>query len=664
MNHTKGRHSVSRGMGRSFLVCLAGLALSLLPPLMAHAGTIYTDASATGANNGTSWLNAYTDLQDALGVAGSDDQIWVAKGIYTPGTVQTASFQLKNEVGLYGGYPTGGGQRDWANNETILSGDIGTLGVNTDNCYHVATGSGTGVLDGFTVSGGYAHSGGVNDYGGGMYNDAGSPTVQNCTFSGNGALYGAGMYNHAGSPTVTNCVFRDNAAGYIGGMYNYNSSPTVTNCTFSGNDGGMQCGGMYNRESSNTTVTNCTFSGNTTIGWAGGMCNLKSSNITVTNCTFSGNVASDGGGIYNKDSTLTLENCTLSGNRANQYGGGIYEEPVGCFGARVRVLMADGSYRPIVSVRTGDAVLGYDFSRQTRVVNVVQGAWRVDASWYLEINGLEVTASHPFALGLDRWVRAGDLTIGDQVLGDNLTQITHAVRVDAPLAVHNLSVSGTHTFYVSNGRGDFLVHNKSTHMNGVTITDNTAGTAGGGIYVETLGAVELKNPLIADNTATTDPDCSGNLTSYGYNLIENTTGWTISGDTTGNLTGLDPKLGPLADNGGPTETCALLAGSPAIDAGSCTDISGNPVSYDQRGVARPFGSNCDIGAYEATFGDLNSDGAIDLLDVRLCAQIATGYIIGTAQQRAAADVDSDGDVDADDVTILSEYILGMRTTLP
>jgi len=63
-------------------------------------------------------------------------------------------------------------------------------------------------------------------------------------------------------------------------------------------------------------------------------------------------------------------------------------------------------------------------------------------------------------------------------------------------------------------------------------------------------------------------------------------------------------------------------------------------------------------------GDVNGDGVIDLLDVRLCSQIAQGIITGTAAQRGAADVDDDGGVDMDDVTILSEYVLGARTTLP
>ena len=120
------------------------------------------------------------------------------------------------------------------------------------------------VLDGFTITGA------DTPVGGGMYNDGSSPTVTNCTFSGNrGGGYwspGAGMYNLNSSPTVTNCTFSGNSSGGHhgsgpgGGMRNDSSSPTVTNCTFSGNSGG----GMYNyNENSNPTVTNSILWGNT-----------------------------------------------------------------------------------------------------------------------------------------------------------------------------------------------------------------------------------------------------------------------------------------------------------------------------------------------------------------------------------------------------------------
>ncbi|GAF98537.1 unnamed protein product, partial [marine sediment metagenome] len=243
-----------------------------------------------------------------------------------------ATFQLLNGVALRGGYAGCGAddpdERDIAAYETILSGDLfGDDGPdfenNIENSYHVVTGSGTdetAIIDGFTITAGNAD--GVScphNLGAGMHNDLGSPTVTNCTFSGNVAGHGGGMYNsYNSSPTVSNCTFSGNSAGTGGGMCNC-GSPTVTNCTFSGNSAYYYGGGMYNCLDSSPTVINCTFSGNLA-GYGGGMNNLSSS--TVINCTFSGNLAGYGGGMHNDTGSLTVINCTFSGNLAN-YGGGI-----------------------------------------------------------------------------------------------------------------------------------------------------------------------------------------------------------------------------------------------------------------------------------------------------------------------------------------------------
>jgi len=297
---------------------------------------IYVKTGATGANNGLSWADAYTDLQAGLAAAEWGDEIWVAQGTYKPtsGTDRTVSFLLQAGVGLYGGFAgaeTERAQRDWKANATILSGDIGTVGSATDNTLHVVIGAHLAVLDGFTIKKGSNYGSGGDA--GGMYNKDCSPTVTNCTFSGNSADwlgngYGGGMYNYYSSPIVTSCTFSGNSAGYGGGMYNSGSSskPIVTNCTFSRNrsdddtwDGG---GGMYN-EGSSPTVTSCTFSDNAA-GDGGGIYNFYGSS-TVTSCTFSGNGAdSDGGGMYNWCGSSTVANCTFRFNGAGGWGGGVY----------------------------------------------------------------------------------------------------------------------------------------------------------------------------------------------------------------------------------------------------------------------------------------------------------------------------------------------------
>jgi len=322
----------------------------------------YVNSSATtGSNNGSSWANAYTDLQSALAVAVSGDIIWVAAGTYYPtpiATFRNTSFQLKNGVAIYGGFAgneTMLSERDWVANETILSGDINQNGTLTGNSYSVVTGSGTNasaVIDGFTITGGNADGTFPDNVGGGMYNQSGSPTVSNIAFLGNRATTdGGGMYNESSSPTVTNSTFSGNEAWVGGGMHNRsNSNPTIVNSTFSGNMAVLDGGGVFNSTSA-PSFLNSTFSGNTAESFGGGMCNLSSSSPAITNCTFSensafelgggmynynssspiitnsifsGNDALRGGGMYNSVTSLTITNCTFLGNKATINGGGMY----------------------------------------------------------------------------------------------------------------------------------------------------------------------------------------------------------------------------------------------------------------------------------------------------------------------------------------------------
>lgn len=337
-------------IGAVLLVATAVI-LALLAPggqdSLAAGVTIYVDFDAGGADNGSTWANAFTDLQSALDAAVAGDEIWVAAGVYTPtletdpGDPRSATFQMKNGVALYGGFDPDAGDiawqhRDWEANPTILSGDLNgddgpEFANNEENSYHVffhpdgTELDATAVLDGFTITGGNA--GGTyppHVYGGGMHNDGSSPTLNHCTFAANSGDHGGGMYNfESSSPVLDHCTFSGNSAkGDGGGIFNvFNSAPTLVDCTFE-NNSASRGGGMYGLFSS-PVLTACTFKGNYAAEYGGGMVNWSSS-PTLINCTFSGNWADDGGGIFNDRSAAALTGCSFADNSAVSEGGGMY----------------------------------------------------------------------------------------------------------------------------------------------------------------------------------------------------------------------------------------------------------------------------------------------------------------------------------------------------
>lgn len=200
--------------------------------------------------------------------------------------------------------------------------------------------------------------------------------------------------------------------------------------------------------------------------------------------------------------------------------------------------------------------------------------------------------------------------LNSEISGNTVTGLGGGIYSSGTLNVVNSTLSGNSAG--GGGGGLVTVESNNNHLYNVTISGNTAdsdsdnnGDGGGGLLV---GATTAVNILVSGNTDSSPgqkhPDCSGTLNSQGYNLITNVTGCTVNGDTTGNLTGVDPVLGPLQNNGGATLTHALLAGSPAINAanpGGCRDHNDLLLGTDQRGFSRPANGSplCDMGAYEA-----------------------------------------------------------------
>lgn len=360
------------------------LLLLLGAPLFAQK-TIHVKANAAGANNGTSWQDAYTKLSDALAVSAEGDQIWVAAGTYKPDPiVAKASFQLQVAAALYGGFAgteTALSARNIAANPTILSGDLTGDDVvgnfttkRTDNSTHVLEVSDPlgankkAIVDGFTVSGGQTLAGSTNPdlsrRGGGIL-VTGPLTVRNCRFTDNNADTGGGLAALGAAASgllVDNCVFeKNNCVTFGAGMVlrDLSNGAEVNRCTFANNTtirgsfyvitsanlvmdscqflnnfaATTPCSGMYTWQTT-FTLTNSLFKGNRSVDYSA-MYNDGRGGVypfTIDRCRFEGNIAVDsvasnnvatGGAIFNATTTSTIKNCEFI-NNSGHLGGGVY----------------------------------------------------------------------------------------------------------------------------------------------------------------------------------------------------------------------------------------------------------------------------------------------------------------------------------------------------
>jgi CSLREA domain-containing protein len=348
----------------------------------------------------------------------------------------------------------------------------------------------------------------------------------------------------AASTTVVDGAAHDRVFEILGGRATL-IGVTVRNGDLAIGGGG---GGISNRAGASLTLVNSVVSGNSAT-FGGGI--RSSGALAVTSSVISGNSTTQtGGGIANVGGTLAITDSTIVGNDTAGLGGGIYN--------------------------TGVAAI-----RNSAIIsNTASGA---------------------------------DTGGGGGLFNFGVSTVNNVV-----LTVANSTISGNSAAFDGGGLYNIL---GVTLLSSTTIVNNRAdrdangtGDGGGIMRIPDNGQVFLKQTLLAGNVDSGGqaPDCAthkgfqqSQLSSQGYNLVQDTAGCDIGGATSGDITGQDPKVGGLRNNGGPTPTHALLAGSPALDAGNpagCADSQGRPLASDQRGFPRSQGGACDIGAYELAAG--------------------------------------------------------------
>ena len=543
----------------------------------------YVDDDAATGGDGRSWAAAYRYLQDALTDASASKgvvkEIRVGPGTYRPDRGKDftagnrgATFKLLKGVSLKGGYAGLGAADPDANDpiaySSVLSGDLlGNDGPDftnyDDNSCHVVTGSGTdvtAVLDGFTITAGYAnyYQSGYQQ-GAGLFNNAGSPTISRCTFrlcksAGSNTTGGAVCNDYSSNPTIRECVFRDNSAEYMGGALSclHNSVPTITDSLFLANRARI-AGGLYLTAGAN--LTRCTIAANTGESPAAGVYCNSTGTQSLIDCRIVDNLGI-GLGVSGANTVMST-NCLIARNQ----GGGIY--------------VAGGTF-----TASGSAIL-------CNSASIGAGAYLVGSSSVVRLNNCEI---------------AGNTAS---------TQCGGLYTSTADLIATNCRITGNTS--AGEGGGIGCISAAARFANCV-IADNRSARTGGGVWCSSASPV-LTHCTLTGNTATSG---AGALGGTGSPQVTNCILW---GDGTPEIafTSGTPAVTYCDVQAGFTGTgniagaplfalpgyYRVLPGSPCIDAGTNTPAGGAPAS-DAEGRGRPQDGNADgsavadIGAYEFT----------------------------------------------------------------
>ncbi len=540
---------------------LLGLALLLAAPAVAQATTV-TNTSDSGPGS----------LRAAIASTPSGGTVDFASGVSGTITLTSGVLSISQSVDIAG---PGAGTLTIDGNHNTTVFDIAPMATNQNV-----------TISGLTITGGSATTNG----GGILTNsDVSLLTLNGDAITGN-------------QVALTSTTAGGGAGVYVdgGGLIVSASTITGNGATLSGSGGAANGGGgLYDNggdiEISASNVSNNTVSQGASTGVSGGAgIYSNGGDVTITTSSVrdntdtinSSNGAADGGaGIYSNGGAVSLGTSAVDANTFTlpaasagfSGGGGVYSN-----GGDVTLVSAS-----------------IDANTLTLTDSSTRG---FDGGGGIYSNGGQIGVLDSSISQNSAHVTAGGGGDGGGAIFDNGS---HAVYNTSTLSGNSLTITGSG----AQGGGGAINSEGANLINNLTIAGNSTNMPGGAIFNQS--GITMKNTIVADNAATPAGNCAGGGTfaSMGFNL-ESTN--TCHLGAAGDVVNTEPGLGPLQDNGGPTPTQALPAGSPAVDAGSCTDLGGNTLTTDQRGVARPqpAGGKCDIGAYELVPAAAAAPGAV------------------------------------------------------
>jgi len=562
---------VSFSWQRIRFILLIGYTANFASNVAADPRIIYVSQSATGSNQGTSWTDAYLDLQDAFEVARSDDQIWVAAGRYTPdrGTKdRTKSFTIPDGVELYGGFAgteSDPSERNIDANPTILSGDL--LGndnlslVPTSNCcsiHNTHDGCDDPTCTALVVA---ANSHCMNPHFIWSVNCVAEAEVlcgELCRPTRSDNTYQILRAKDLEFPvaldglTVTAGEGQSQTTGGGGALYLWNSTALIRNSNFTHNGGSAVMGTF-----SNIDADNCRFSENGPFKERQAALYSAFTSIRLANCSFLNNNGGGGESHSNSDYEVTVERCSFDANIGN-YGG--------------------------LFVDTDVVIRDCSFTNN-------QGT-----------NGLGGGLTIDFAFG--HVYRS--VFIGNSSSGEGGGIFADLMYIEDSLLAGN----------VSRSPGGAISGYRALAISNCTIAFNRADSSVGGVGVS--GPLSVTNSIFWGNQGQSDTSQNSQIFAWdapivSYSIVQNWDGtWGGIGNNGSDPMFADP-LGPDGIAGTEDDDLRLSPGSPAIDAGDPSFVP-QLSETDLDGHARVLCSRIDIGAYEFGIGDYDCSRWVNVAD--------------------------------------------------